>query len=403
MNQKNFKIGIITTGSEVMSGQISDENSRWMSQQLSQNGFTVSFQMSCTDDATEIVECMNFLATQCGNIIITGGLGPTQDDITRDAVAQFYDDSLKFSPSSWQQLIKYIGRPESRISETNRQQCFFPSKATILPNSVGTAAGFYMQGGVNTFVLPGPPRENQLMFNTQVFPVLESSKPKIKTTKLSWTVFGIPESDLAETCSQTFSGLPISLAFRARFPVIELKFTMESEKYALYQSVFADLQKSLKNALLSTSAGYDPTRVFSEKLKKYSDVQIIDLATDGKLASWISKCIRQAGHNSDSISILSQFEKQKSDFEFVQNAYAELSDASLLILIAPTHSNSRQVSLLIKSSNQSHSDSIEVSEQILKRSPELYSIYVSYTSLVQLNRIMELLDTNSTDIDPDQS
>lgn len=397
MDVKSINIGIITTGSEVVSGQIPNENARWLSEQLTSSGFNVSYQLTCSDRDGDILGSLQFLRNHCDSIVVTGGLGPTTDDLTRNSISEFYDDTLHYSEEAWEKLIRYVGRPEKEISATNKRQCFFPSRSFIIPNLNGTADGFFMSGELNCFVLPGPPQENQEMFRDFVLPKLMQIYEIKMPTRLNWTVIDIPESDLGELCELTFEGLNVDIAYRSSFPLIELKFTMETERYAAIQSVFADLRTKLGEKLISSDSKYSPVRALTNQLNNFLDVQIIDLFSHGDISQKFTEELKKQPAESDSISLLTQIEKHQTDFEFVQEAYAQLSDTSLLILFAPGE-NENQISLLLKSETLNHTHVIELPQRIRRRSSKLRQNYLIQRSFIHFEKqLSQSLEAEKSD------
>lgn len=386
MSENRHKIGIITTGSEIISGCIADLNCRWLSQRISDLGLEVAFQMSCTDKNSDIEAALHFLTEHCGSIIITGGLGPTQDDLTRQSVAKFYQQQLQLSQESWRRLVTTLGVDESEISPRNRQQCYFPEAAVILPNSHGTADGFYCKDKVDTFVLPGPPRENQPMFDTYVVKHLPNLAGQCSKAKISWTTLGIPESRLADMCSEAFADLPVELGFRAHFPTVELKFEIPTDKFAALESVFKDFQLRLGDALVATEKNFDLPRKVLSRLANYKDVQVVDLLTNGQVNRDLSGALDVDWQQPESLSLLTQIDSQQSDFEFLKSAYGELSDSSLMFLLAPEEKKSQVACVLVKSDKFQTVSRFTIPERIFKRGPHFQRSYASYRALLQIER-----------------
>jgi competence/damage-inducible protein CinA-like protein len=167
---------IIAIGTELLLGEIQDTNTRWIARQLRDVGIDIFRATIIGDNATRIAQVIRESLERCDILITTGGLGPTVDDPTREAVALATDGELEFHPELWIQIQQRFKRYKRPVSENNRQQAFIPAKAIAIENPVGTAPAFYLKSGKKViFCLPGVPHEMETLMADQVLPYLKKA------------------------------------------------------------------------------------------------------------------------------------------------------------------------------------------------------------------------------------
>lgn len=201
---------ILSIGDELTLGQKLDSNSKWLSDQLVQRGVMPKLHMTVSDGIEELADRFASLARDYDLVISTGGLGPTEDDMTRRALAQAMNEELVEDEASIEAIAAHFAKTGRTMPETNRVQAMRPASARCLPNDRGTAPGLYAElGGADVFCLPGPPSEMHPMFERDVVPALRAEG--LILTRVMPTV-GLGES--------TIAGLLGDLMDRARNPVI---------------------------------------------------------------------------------------------------------------------------------------------------------------------------------------
>lgn len=169
-----MKAEIISIGSEIVSGQNLDTNSQWLSRGLEAVGIPVRFHTSLGDDLEENVAAFRVALDRADLVLTSGGLGPTQDDLTREALAQVAGKPLVEHAESLEAIAAMFARRNRPMADRNRVQALFPDGAEPLPNRVGTAPGIWMRiGQAYLGCLPGVPSEMRLMFEEQVIPRLK--------------------------------------------------------------------------------------------------------------------------------------------------------------------------------------------------------------------------------------
>ena len=225
-----MKAAIVTIGDELLIGQVIDTNSVFIGQELEAIGCTVVEKVAISDTMEAITSTMIRYQNQVDLVVLTGGLGPTKDDVTKKTLAHYFNDELIFNEEVFLHVKKliegYYNRP---ITEMNRQQAYVPSKCTILFNDVGTAPGMLMVKEQTTFVsLPGVPYEMKYLVTEKLLPYIkEQFKLEAIVHKTVLTV-GIGESLLAEKIEQwedSLQLLNIHLAYLPQFGLVRLRLS----------------------------------------------------------------------------------------------------------------------------------------------------------------------------------
>ena len=212
-----MRVGIITIVNELLSGFTLDRNAAWIGQQLLSSGIKVNVHHTIPDDFGVIYDTLEyqFREWRCDQIIVTGGLGPTVDDITVSSFLEYFDDSHEFDKEYWEILSERFKRLNFKMPNLNKNQAYKSKRGIMIPNLVGTARGLHYtkkhdsvlksvkglitgdKNRVNFFALPGVPKEMKSMFTNYVLPEIEKSlKNKVVCKSIRTT--GVPESILQE-------------------------------------------------------------------------------------------------------------------------------------------------------------------------------------------------------------
>jgi nicotinamide-nucleotide amidase len=194
------RVAVLATGSELMRGRSIDTHLAYFARRLEAAGIEISHHSTSGDDLGRIVEEIRRAAEVSDVVLLTGGLGPTEDDFTRRAAAEAFGRPLVFVPSAWKSIRDRFRRYRIRMAGINRRQAFLPEGARLLPNPHGSAPGFAMEArGVRFFALPGPPREMHPMFERYVLPAIVRAFPARGRFRL-WEgkTFGLPEGTVDE-------------------------------------------------------------------------------------------------------------------------------------------------------------------------------------------------------------
>lgn len=191
-----MKATILSVGTELLFGQITNTNTVFLSQQLNLLGFDVMYHYTVGDNPRRLEEIIRMAFKDCDLVITTGGLGPTQDDLTKEIACRALGDELTLHQSSMDRLEGYFKKQNREMTENNRKQAYMPSRAVVFENNAGTAPGFALeQGGKHMICMPGPPREMTCMFRESVLPYLEKKSESVIYYRMIRT-FGIGESML---------------------------------------------------------------------------------------------------------------------------------------------------------------------------------------------------------------
>jgi nicotinamide-nucleotide amidase len=196
---------IIAVGSELLTADRLDTNSLFLTDQLNALGVEVVEKMVIGDDVARLAEALRGALSRSQIIILTGGLGPTEDDVTREAVSHTLGRPLIYHPEIFEWIEKRFQRLNRKIAENNRRQAFVIEGAEILRNNNGTAPGLWIEEGAGVVaLLPGPPGEIKPMFEEQCLPRLKRLVPEQVIRTRFYRVAGMPESDLDQLISPVY-------------------------------------------------------------------------------------------------------------------------------------------------------------------------------------------------------
>jgi nicotinamide-nucleotide amidase len=205
-----MKIGVITIGNELLSGFTIDRNSAWIGQKLLESGMKVHVRQTIQDDFSDIYDTLESMWDQweCDYVIVTGGLGPTVDDITVTTFLDYFDDKHEFDKEYWNILKERFQKLNFKMPNLNKNQAFKSKKGQMIENLIGTARGLHYTKGHSSrffkkshfFALPGVPQEMKSMMKHYVLPELKKDlKSKVVCKSIRTT--GVPESILQEKIS----------------------------------------------------------------------------------------------------------------------------------------------------------------------------------------------------------
>jgi nicotinamide-nucleotide amidase len=207
-------VELIVVGNELLRGDRRDAHLEYLGQSLLRIGTRLDQAQMVGDDRERIAELIVARITRTRVLIVTGGLGPTHDDITRDAVADGLGVALEFIEEQWNAIQAMFAKYGWKVSESNRRQAFFPKGATPVANPRGTAPGFVAKsGGCLIAVLPGPPREFQAMLDNDILPEIERLLQPVAPVQETFRTAGIGESKLTpliETLLERYEGLTVA-------------------------------------------------------------------------------------------------------------------------------------------------------------------------------------------------
>lgn len=291
-----MKASILAIGTELTTGQIINKNASTISQKLKAVGIEVMAHLTVPDDKQLILEALQFLQAKGDALFITGGLGPTSDDFTRDVVAEWAGTTMNFDENSWKHIQERLSSRGFTVREMQKQQCYFPANSQVLFNREGTAHGFKMQAhNLDVYVLPGPPREIEAIWQDHIRPELN-----VKTLHLdrlvtrSWDTIGVGESEVAFQVEELLKDRPrnlkLDIGYRVHLPYVEVKLTFSQSDSGLWQLFMDKIEKQL--APITVARNFeDAAELVSRKLADV-DFTFYDFVSEGFLHSRLSPFLK---------------------------------------------------------------------------------------------------------------
>lgn len=285
---------IITIGDEILIGQTVDTNSAWMGQHLNEVGVEVHRISSVRDTEEAIVEALKNVHTSTRLVLITGGLGPTKDDLTKHTLTRYFGGELVFNEVIFahiQDLFRQIGRD---ISHLNRDQAYLPSNCEVLRNDVGTASGMKFERDGKFYIsMPGVPYEMKFLMRTHILPWISESLMDQDIVHRTFLTQGIPESVLAHQIADWEAALPtpLKLAYLPSPGIVKLRLTARGNKETL-QPLLDEQEQQLRsllgNSIYGTGASSLQEVVGQMLLEKHLTLGTAESCTGGYIAHLIT-------------------------------------------------------------------------------------------------------------------
>jgi nicotinamide-nucleotide amidase len=223
---------IITIGDEILIGQIVDTNSAWMAQQLNAVGIRVKQITSVSDDRQHILNALNEAQGRVDIILITGGLGPTKDDITKTTLAEYFNTGFVLNEATLKNVERIFARYNRPLLEVNHNQAMVPANCEVLVNQNGTAPGMWFNHEGKVYVsMPGVPFEMMYLMEEQVIPRLKAQFKLPHIVHNTLLTVGVGESFLAEMIADIEDKLPahIKLAYLPKLGMVRLRLSAQGE------------------------------------------------------------------------------------------------------------------------------------------------------------------------------
>ncbi len=287
---------IITIGDEILIGQILDSNSKWIAEELNKIGISVYQITSIQDDKNHILKAIRQAEENADIIILTGGLGPTKDDITKHTIAHYFDDSLVMYPKI-EAHIKYLfAKINYQYTDLDLQQAMLPSKATILKNNLGTASGMWFNENNKVYIsFPGVPNEMKGLMTYKALPKLQETFDLPFIFHQTLITYGMGESKIAKRLEVWETNLPkeIKLAYLPSYGKTRLRLSAKGKNKDSLEKKFnneIDKLSELVKDILVSSNGNDSIEVFIGKLltKKKFTLATAESCTGGNIAKLIT-------------------------------------------------------------------------------------------------------------------
>jgi nicotinamide-nucleotide amidase len=220
------RLEVLNTGTELLFGSVINTHLSFLAQHLFPLGLRVQRQ-STIPDGDSIRDAITESASRCDVILVTGGLGPTSDDITREIVAELTGRPLRYDDSIFQKIKERFKRRGLKMTDRTARQAYVPEGATVIPNDHGTAPGLYIparNGVPHLFLFPGPPRELRPMFNTYALPVLQSLVGEHDLHAKTYRTTGLGESQVERIVGERLLAIPgLELGYCARMGEVDVR------------------------------------------------------------------------------------------------------------------------------------------------------------------------------------
>jgi nicotinamide-nucleotide amidase len=278
-----MKAAVVTIGDEILIGQIVDTNSAYIAAALDKIGIGVHEMLSVSDDTHHILSTFAALQNKVDVVIITGGLGPTKDDITKKTFCEYFDDSLVVNGQVLAHVTnlfeKHLQRP---VSQVNKDQSLVPSKCTVLFNNLGTAPGMWMEKGNTVYIsLPGVPYEMKGIMQDKVIPRLKEKFERPFIIHKTILTYGQGESHIAERIEHWEDSLPpfIKLAYLPAPGRVRLRMSARGENESLLQSALQQETAKLAEIIGDVIVGYDEGETLEVVVGKLLNEKKLTIAT----------------------------------------------------------------------------------------------------------------------------
>lgn len=290
-----MKAEIITIGDELLIGQTLDTNSAWIGAKLSAIGFDVSRKISIHDRRYDILEALTDSSKKADVILITGGLGPTSDDITKQTLCEYFDTRLIIDHEVLEMISAMMAKRNFPMNENNRRQAEVPDSCRVLKNNAGTAPGMWFEKDGTIFIsMPGVPHEMKFIMTEHVLPELKQRFTSQVIIHRNIMTYGTPEALLAELLEDFEDSLPaeIKLAYLPSAGIIKLRLTATGSEKNIIEKLIIEQVKKLYNIIPDFIYGEneDTFEIVVGKLLKESGqtISTAESCTGGRIAEMIT-------------------------------------------------------------------------------------------------------------------
>jgi len=297
-----MKANIITIGDEILIGQIIDTNSAWLGQELTGLGIEIANIYSISDTEEAILSTLDLAIESADLVLITGGLGPTKDDVTKYALNKYFESDTYFDEALYNKISAYFKKRELPLTEYHKVQCYMPSKADILTNNMGTAPGMlFQQNGKVIVSMPGVPHEMKWIFENSLKPKLDQylNLNYIICQKTIKTV-GIGETRIATMISDVLEEMPDNISVAYLPGTGQVRVRLMSKTLVDNTEIIEDYAQKISDILEHRVYGYG-TILLEEAirdlfLKKRLTLSTAESCTGGYLAHRITSVSGSSGY-----------------------------------------------------------------------------------------------------------
>lgn len=327
---------IVTIGTELLLGEIQDTNSRFIARSLRDIGVDLYRLSTVGDNLNRITATLQEALMRADIVITTGGLGPTVDDPTRQAVANVFNVRLVYHEELWQQILERFSRYNRNPSENNKRQAYIPSNSVAIPNPVGTAPAFYVELGVKTIIsLPGVPREMEYLMNSFVVDYLKRRYDLRDEIILPWVVHTISKGESSideiigemETLSNPTVGL---LAHPGQTDIrVTAKAPSATEAEEMMQPVLQEIRKKLKDFIYGENDTTLEQAVAELLNESKTSVSVIESGTKGEVFEKLKLHMQDGRLTGDNVDLVFSGETLNR----LMHEYHEQKDADMVLAV----------------------------------------------------------------------
>ncbi|MFG0644353.1 nicotinamide mononucleotide deamidase-related protein YfaY [Leclercia adecarboxylata] len=286
-----INVEMLSTGDEVLHGQIIDTNAAWLADLFFEQGLPLTRRNTVGDNLESLVNILRERSEQADVLIVNGGLGPTSDDLSALAAATAKGEGLVMHEEWLAQMERFFSDRGRVMAPSNRKQAEIPASAELVDNPVGTACGFAIQlNRCLMFFTPGVPSEFKVMVEQQILPRLRQrfTLPEPPLC-LRLTTFGRSESDLAQSLDHLQLLPGVSMGYRSSMPIIELKLTGPATEKAAMLALWPEVQRVAGESLIFEGTEGLPAQIARELQSRQLSVTLSEQFTGGLLALQLSR------------------------------------------------------------------------------------------------------------------
>ena len=259
-----MKVQIITVGDEILIGQVVDTNSAWMGQQLNLQGIQVDKIVTVSDTHDAITKGVDQGFAEADIILMTGGLGPTKDDITKKTLADYFGVDMYFDESTYNRIQRLFQKLGKEPLHAHKEQCYMPTNADILMNKMGTAPGMWFEKEGKVLVsMPGIPYEMKYLMSEEVLPRLKKQFPGTPIAHRTILTTGEGESKLAVRINDFVEALPhnIKMAYLPNIAQVRLRMSGTGDDEKVLNNLLDQKVEELKPLISEFIFGYENTKL----------------------------------------------------------------------------------------------------------------------------------------------
>ena len=289
-----MKVNLLLTGNELMTGDILDSNSAMIAQLCFDEGIQIALKSTIPDDFQLLISEIDRLSQHAEVLIVNGGLGPTSDDLTAEALAKVLGRELAIHSQALAHLETWSIKRNYPLTEANKKQAFLPKNIDLVANKTGSAVGFKVRHN-NCLIIctPGVPHELKTMMIEEILPTLKAMLPdNIQPKRVRYRIFGFGESNLQQAIHEQYPDWPkqVELGFRASMPLLELKLKVDKQEDRYLLDEWKLKIEALLGAHIVTQDTQSLASVVVQLLaEKALKITCAESCTGGKVASLITE------------------------------------------------------------------------------------------------------------------